>query len=180
MECLPKGVEDKNSKAAQALELVEQIFAEDKRLEAMPEDEVYEQRLKCVKPLLERYWELLGNISAVGGSNLDKAVHYSLNNRRELEAFLLDGRLELTNNRAERAVKPFVMGRKNWLFSDTNKGADASMMWYSVIESAKLNGLNVYGYLLHLLTELPKLGENPAPEQLDRFMPWANLPDFCK
>ncbi len=180
MECLPKGIEDKNSKAAQALELVEQIFAEDKRLEGLPEDEVYEQRLERIKPLLERYWELLGSISAVGGSNLDKAVNYSLNNRRELEAFLLDGRLELTNNRAERAVKPFVMGRKNWLFSDTNKGADASMMWYSVIESAKLNGLNVYGYLLRLLTELPKLGENPAPEQLDRFMPWANLPDFCK
>ena len=179
-ECLPKGIEDKNSKAAQALELVEQIFAEDKRLEAMPEDEVYEQRLKHVKPLLERYWELLGSISAVGGSNLDKAVNYSLNNKKELETFLLDGRLELTNNRAERAVKPFVMGRKNWLFSDTNKGADASMLWYSVIESAKLNGLNVYGYLLHLLTELPKLGENPLSEQLDSFMPWANLPDFCK
>lgn len=76
--------------------------------------------------------------------------------------------------------KPFVMGRKNWLFSDTNKGADASMMWYSVIESAKLNNLNVYGYLLHLLTELPKLGENPSPEQLDSFMPWTKLPDFCK
>ena len=118
---------------------------------------------------------MLENISAVGGSNLAKAVNYSLNNKKELEAFLLDGRLELTNNRAERAVKPFVMGRKNWLFSDTNKGADASMMWYSVIESAKLNNLNVYGYLLHLLTELPKLGENPAPEQLDSFMPWANI-----
>lgn len=161
------------------LELVEQIFAADKRLEGLPKDKVYEQRLERIKSLLERYWELLGNISAVGGSNLDKAVNYSLNNRKELETFLLDGRLELTNNRAERAVKPFVMGRKNWLFSDTNKGADASMMWYSVIESTKLNNLNVYGYLLHLLTELPKLGEKPAPEQLDRFMPWAKLPDFC-
>lgn len=179
VECLPKGIEDKNSKAAQVLELVEQIFAEDKRLEGLPKDKVYEQHLERIKPLLERYWELLGNISAVGGSNLDKAVNYSLNNRKELETFLLDGRLELTNNRAERAVKPFVMGRKNWLFSDTNKGADASMMWYSVIESTKLNNLNVYGYLLHLLTELPKLGEKPAPEQLDRFMPWAKLPDFC-
>lgn len=159
---------------------MEQTFAEDKRLEGLPKDEVYEQRLKHVKPLLERYWKLLENISAVGGSNLDKAVNYSLNNRRELETFLLDGRLELTNNRAERAVKPVVMGRKNWLFSDTNNGADASMMLYSVIESAKLNHLNVYGYLLHLLTELPKLGEKPEPEQLDRFVPWAKLPDFCK
>lgn len=53
-------------------------------------------------------------------------------------------------------------------------------MWCSVIESAKLNYLNVYGYLLHLLTELPKPGEKPAQEQLDSFMPWAKLPDFCK
>ena len=53
------------------------------------------------------------------------------------------------------------------------------MMWYSVIESTKLNNLNVYGYLLHLLTELLKLGEKLAPEQLDRFMPLAKLPDFC-
>ena len=179
-ECLPKGIEDKKSKAAQALELVEQIFVEDKRLEAMSEDEVYEQRLKRVKPLLESYWEFLGSISATGGSNLDKAVNYSMNNKKELEAFLLDGRLELTNNRAECAVKPFVMGRKNWLFSDINNGTDASMMWYSVNESAKLNNLTVYGYLLHLLAELPKLGEKPEPEQFDRFVPWANLIDFCK
>lgn len=107
---------------------MEQIFAEDKRLEAMPKNEVHEQRLEHIKPLLERCWEFLESILAVGGSNLDKAVNYSLNNRRELEKFLLDGRLELTNNRAESAVKPFVMGRKNWLFSDTNTGTDTSMM----------------------------------------------------
>lgn len=157
IECLPKGIDDKNSKTAQALELVEQIFAEDKRLGALSIDEIYDKWLERIKPILERYWALLGSISANGGSNLDKAVNYSLNNKKELKAFLLDGRLELTNNRAERAIKPFLTGRKNWLFADTNKGADASMMWYSVIESAKLNNLDVYGYLLHLLTELPKL-----------------------
>ena len=180
IECLPKGIDDKNSKAAQALELVEQIFAEDKRLEGLPINEIYDKRLERIKPILERYWALLGSISANGGSNLEKAVNYSLNNKKELEAFLLDGRLELTNNRAERAVKPFVMGRKNWLFADTNKGADASMMWYSVIESAKLNNLDVYGYLLHLLAELPKLGDCPPDDQLDSLMPWTELPKFCK
>ena len=69
---------------------------------------------------------------------------------------------------------------KPWLFADTNKGADASMMWYSVIESAKLNNLNVYGYLLHLFTKLPKLGEAPTDTQLDSLMPWAELPKYCK
>ena len=89
IECLPKGIDDKNSKAAQALELVEQIFAENKYLEGLPQNEIYEQRLQRIKPILERYWELLGSISATGGSNLNKAVNYSLNNRKELEAFLL-------------------------------------------------------------------------------------------
>ena len=180
VECLPKGIDNINSKAAQALEQVEQIFAEDKCLEGLPINEICEKRLERIKPMLERYWELLGSITANGGSNLEKAVNYSLNNKKELEVFLLDGRLELTNNRAERAVKPFVMGRKNRLFADTNKGADASMMWYSIIESAKLNNLDVYGYLLHLLNELPKLGEYPTDEQLDNLMPRAELPKFCK
>ena len=94
---------------------------------------------------------------------------------------LLDERLELTNNRAERAVKPFVIGRKNWLFSDTDKGADASARCYSIIESANLNGLNVFGYLSYLLTELPKLGNAPTDEQLDSLLPWSDtLPDYCR
>ncbi len=82
---------------------------------------VFEKRIEILKPLLERYWNLLENISAAGGSNLDKTVKYSLGNKKILESFLSDGRLELTNNRAEHAVKPFVMDRKNWLFSDTSK-----------------------------------------------------------
>ena len=94
---------------------------------------------------------------------------------------LLDERLELTNNRAERAVKPFVIGRKNWLFSDTDKGADVSARCYSIIESANLNGLNVFGYLSYLLTELPKLGNEPTDEQLDSLLPWSDtLPDYCR
>ena len=79
---------------------------------------------------------------------------------------LLDGRLELTNNLAERTVKPFVMARKNFLFSDTAKGADASALCFSVIETAKYNGLDPFGYLLFLLQELPKLGENPPSRVL--------------
>ena len=95
------------------------------------------------------------------GSALYKAVNYSLGNKRELEGFLADGRLELTNNRAERAVKPFVIARKNFLFSDTSKGADASALCFSMIETAKLNNLDVYGYLIYLLSELPKFGKEP-------------------
>ena len=94
---------------------------------------------------------------------------------------LLDGRLELTNNLAERTVKPFVMARKNFLFCDTAKRADASALCFSVMETARRNGLDPFGYLLFLLQELPKLGENPAEGQLTLLLPWAEtLPDYCK
>lgn len=181
VECLPKGIDDKNSKAVQALELIEQIFAADKGFEAMPENGRQAEREQKLKPLLNQYYELLETIDAPKGSNLYKAVLYSANQKDRLNNAVLDWRLELTNNAAERAIRPFVMGRKNWLFSDTDKGADASARCYSIIESAKLNNLNVFGYLTYLLTELPKLGTEPTSEQLDKFMPWSEtLPEYCK
>lgn len=124
---------------------------------------------------------VLDSFEAVEGTALSKAKNYSLNQKDALNAVLLDGRLELTNNLAERTVKPFVMARKNFLFCDTAKGADASALCFSVMETAKRNGLNPFGYLLFLLQELPKLGENPTDEQLIPLLPWDdNLPAYCR
>jgi hypothetical protein len=176
---MPKGIEDKNSKSSQALALVEKLFAAEKGFEGMSEDEIYKARLEKSKPILDEYWKLLGSIDAAGGSSLAKAAAYSIKNKKELEAFLLDGRIELTNNRAERAIKPFVIARKNFLFADTDKGAAASAMCFTIIESAKMNGLDVYGYLVFLLTELPKLGDSPSEEDLQKLLPWASLPEYC-
>ena len=78
---------------------------------------------------------------------LQTAVHYVLNQKKELMAFLKDGRLEVSNNRAERAIKTVVIGRKNYLFSTSLSGAEANAIIYSVIETAKEHGLNVYKYL---------------------------------
>ena len=180
VQCVPKGISEKDSKAAHALALIGRIFAADESFVDVPEN-YGEQRTAVLKPLFDEYFDYISAINAPGGSKLEKAVNYSLNQRKQLENILLDSRLELTNNLAERAIKPFVVGRKNWLFSDTDKGADASARCYSIIESAKLNGLNVFAYLSHLLTELPKLGENPPVEQLDKLLPWSSeLPEFCK
>ena len=119
--------------------------------------------------------------TAPGGSKLYQAVNYSLNHKTELEGYLADGRIEMTNNRAERAVKPFVIARKNFLFSDTSRGAESSALCFSMIESAKLNNLNVYVYLIYLFSELPKLGENPPEEKLTKFLPLSReLPSYCK
>jgi hypothetical protein len=147
----------------------------------MPENEIKEKRNAMLKPLIDNYWSFLETIDSPKGSGIYKAVQYSVNQKKQLSNVLLDSRIELTNNLAERAIKPFVVGRKNWLFSDTDKGADASARCYSIIESAKTNNLNVFGYLTHLLTELPKLGEEPTDGQLDLLLPWSNaLPDYCR
>src|SRR5690606_40164112 len=86
-------------------------------------------------------------------SHLGKAVEYCLNHWKELNNFLLDGRLELSNNRSERSIKPFVIGRKNFLFCITPRGAKASATTYSIVESAKENGLKPFEYLTYLFTE---------------------------
>ena len=181
VDCIPKGVTGEGSKAEQALSIVEEISAVEKGLVDMPVNDIYAAREEKMKPLLKRYWDLLESIDPPKGSALYKARNYSLNHRAELEGFLADGRLETTNNRAERAIKPFVMARKNFLFSDTSKGAEASALCFSMIETAKLNKLDVYGYLIYLLSELPKLGTNPDKEQLKKLLPWSKtLPEYCK
>ena len=80
-----------------------------------------------------------------------------MSQRKYLERYLLDGRLEISNNRAERSIKPFVIGRKNWLFANTPRGARASAVIYSSIETAKENGLNPYDYLTYIFECAPNV-----------------------
>ena len=81
--------------------------------------------------------------------------------------------VDISNNYAENAIRPFTVGRKNWLFCDTPKGADASAIVYTVVETAKANGLEPYRYLKLLLTELPYLGKTPSQEDLKQFLLWS-------
>ena len=181
MDCFVDGKPVQDSKSEAAFRLIEEMFA----LEQAWKDETPQARSDLrqenLRPLLEQYWALLDSFEAAEGTALSKAKTYSLNQKEALNAVLLDGRLELTNNLAERTVKPFVMARKNFLFCDTAKGADASALCFSVMETARRNGLDPFGYLLFLLQELPKLGENPSDEQLIPLLPWDdNLPAYCR
>ncbi len=88
--------------------------------------------------------------------------------------------MEIDNNRAERSIKPFVIGRKNWLFSNTPRGANASAIIYSIIETAKENNLKPYNYLIYLFEQLPNIdtGDNAV---IDSLLPWSvNLPENCR
>ena len=112
-------------------------------------------------PILEEYYAWLKAIHTEKGSKLGEAVRYSLNQKQQLCAFLDNGEVPISNNLAENAIRPFTLGRKNWLFCDTPKGAEASAVVYSMVESAKANGVEPFAYLQRALVELPYLGKSP-------------------
>lgn len=113
------------------------------------------------------------NIHPEKESKLEEAVRYSLNQKQQLCAFLDNKEVPLSNNLAENAIRSFTLGRKNWLFCDTPKGVEASAVVYSMVESAKANGVEPFAYLQRVLVELPYLGKLPSHEELEAFMPWV-------
>ena len=139
----------------------------------------YKARLKQSKPVMKKFFDWAKNSPALPKMPIGEAITYAQNQQFYLENVLLDGRLELSNNRAERSVKPFVTGRKNWMFSDTVNGANASAVLYSVVETAKENGLHPFDYLAFVFHTAPGLDFHNNPDVLDRLLPW-NAPPQCK
>jgi len=157
------------------------LFDIERELKGLSACERLVERQNRSKPVLESYLVWLGTVNALEGSKLAEAVNYSRNQHATLCRFLEDGHIDLSTNRIEAAIRPFVVGRGNWLFSDTAKGAQSSAIVYSLVETAKANGLNIYMYLVHLLGSLPSMGSISDPSQLDRLLPWSqDLPDHCK
>lgn len=178
-EALPKGENHEDSKSAIGLKYCNDLFNLEKEWVDLESEERYIKRLEQAKPVLDAFWSWISSLNVLQGSNLGKAVTYAINQKESLSAFLKDGRTEISNNRAENAIRPFVTGRKNWMFSDTKRGAVASATVFSIIETAKLNKLNPYMYLVHLFTQLPSLKELTS-ETLCPFLPWnEKLPEWC-
>ena len=101
-----------------------------------------------------------------------------MNQEPYLRRYLEDGHLSIDNNSAERAIKNFAVGRRNWLFAKSIRGADASAIVYSITETALLNGLKPYLYLTYILDQLRRMGPFPEAEELDRLLPWSKeLPE---
>ena len=118
---------------------------------------------------------------ATPGLKLEESIRYALAYMPYVRNAISEGRAELTNNRAERAVKPFVIGRKNWLFSNTPRGAEASCGIYSVVVSARESGLSPTAYVEWLLEELPLAGDLTDPAVVECFLPWSDkVPDRCR
>lgn len=171
VEAMPEGATQENAPAAKWLAYCSRLFEVEQKLEALPDDERREQRQLLSRPIVEEYYTWLETIFCPSGK-LKKAITYSLNQREYLCAFLDHGEIEISNNQVENAIRPIVVGRKNWLFCDTQAGANASVIIFTVLETAKANGLNPETYLSHLFSVLPeRFAANPQAPVAD-LMPW--------
>jgi transposase len=170
------------SVAQEGLDFCNRLFQLEQQFKDLDPEQRMLSRLEQSKPVLEAFeaWLKLRKNQVLPKSALGLAISYSLKLWDKLCNYLCDGRLEISNNRAERAIKPFVLGRKNFLFSNTPRGATASAIIYSVIETAKANQLSPFHYLTYLFEQLPNIDVN-EPAQLDVLLPWSEtLPDICK
>lgn len=172
-EAMPDGATVKTSKAAVGFQYCNKLFAQERKCAAYQPKYRQEYRQNRELPILEEYFAWLNTVHPEKGSKLEEAVRYSLNQKQALCAYLDNGEVPISNNLAENAIRPFTLGRKNWLFCDTPKGAEASAIVYSLVESAKANEIEPFAYLQHVLLQLPYLGKSHSHQELESLMPWA-------
>lgn len=175
---------DKTSAGYEVVEIIDEIFKQEDKLEReIPQDieqeewikQKYKLRKEKIAPVLEKFYEkvYLLNEKTIVNKKLREAVTYAINQEKELREFLNNGKIPLTNSKCERAIRPFAVHRKNWLFSDTTAGAEANAIYYSFIETAKLNKLNIYKYINYLLETLPQLEGEQKDTDIEKYLPWS-------
>ena len=161
--------------AAQGVKLISELFHLDGLYDKTKDKDRKDYRQREVAPKVDAYFawvkESLPKVPA-GGSTC-KALQYSLNQEEYLRFFLTDGKVPMDNNTAERAIRPFTLGRKNWVNVDSIRGAEASAIMYSLVETAKANGLRVYEYLEYVLTELAAHQDDTSGDFLADLLPWS-------
>ncbi len=155
-------------------------YEENYKKEGCQPEEILKRRKQDQSGILA---EILACLDQYGDQFLPKgkagqAIFYLKNNWENLTRYISNGALDISNNRAERAVKPFVIGRKNWLFCNCSQGAEASSVIYSMIESAKMNGLKIYEYLEYILE---KVDASMSEDELRKLLPYSPfLPESLK
>ena len=172
----------KGTGAWEAVEKIKRITHVNNQWNNLPLEKRLKERNRHLKPMLEEFFAWVKSESDISlpKSKYGQALEYALNQKEKVMNFFLDGRLELNNNMAERAVKPFVIGRRNWMFSNTPSGAKASCIIYSIVETAKMNHLDPYEYLKYVMEKYPR-DHAALPEEIEEFLPWSkSIPEYVK
>jgi hypothetical protein len=156
-----------------------QLYVVEKRLSGLSADEIKLRRQERSSPILEKLYRQLKyhEDKVYPEGYIAKAIGYCLNQWDKLIRYIEDGNLRIDNNDAERSIKPFVVGRKNWLFSNTEGGAKASSIIYSIVETCKANKVNPYDYFKFILENIHKAD---TKEKLREMLPWRLDKDLLK
>lgn len=171
----------KVTKAQEGVHFCDRLFKIERDIQSLSPDERYKEREAKSKPVLDAFWNWIESFPVLSGSKLGKAVGYALNNKQGLMNFLLDGRCAISNNIAERSIRVTTIGRKNWNFSTSKRGAEANGIVYSLIETAKANHINPQKYFEFLFEKLPNLTDELNLSVLEDYLPWANqVQQLCK
>lgn len=167
-KAMPKG---KTGKADQAIAYIKNLYRIEAKIKDEPPDKRYAIRQKQAKPILEKMekWLDKGLAHMLPSSKMGEALTYLKNQWERLTAYLNDGGYPIDNNAAERAIRPFTIGRKNWMFAKSQAGATASANLYSLIETAKANDINPYDYLREIFTRLPNM---TTKDDMGALLPW--------
>lgn len=159
---------------------IDELFKVEREIENLSPDEKVAKRQEKSAPIFKNFYDWVSLVSQkyITNKKLKEALTYAENQKENLIKFLEDGRIPLTNSKAERAIRPFAVHRKNWLFADSVEGAKANAIYYSLIESAKANNLNIYKYIKYLLDELPQLEGEQTEDVIEKYLPWSKeLPE---
>lgn len=151
----------KGGQAKQALSYIQKLYAVEKKAKSLLPADRHAMRQQDSIPILNAFHEWLDKAAArlLPNSPMGKAVSYTLKQWRYLEKYVEDGGYPIDNNQVEREIRPVATGRKAWLFADTQSGANASAVWFSIMLTCRANGVEPYAYLRHVLTELPQREE---------------------
>lgn len=169
-EATPKKATD--SLGAIGLGYCNRLFKLEEKWYQLTPEERYQQRHEKLLPIMDQFFDWCRQQHPLKGSKLQKAIDYALNHERVFRTVLEDGQLVLSNNLAERAIKAMVMGRKNWLFSQSFEGAKSTAIIMTIIETAKRHQLDTERYLAHLLEHLPNEPLFEKNEVLEAYLPW--------
>lgn len=174
METIPKGHEkDYSHPAVQGVLYCNKLFEYERsyKEKGLSYAQVYKRRQKDAMPVVEGFMRWFDGQHPEKGSRMERAVTYIRNRNDTLMTYLEDGRCSLSNNPSENSLRPVTLGRKNWLFSDSPDGANASMVVYTIVEMAKAYGLHPYDYLKYLLDSRP--GTDTTDAELKDLVPWS-------
>jgi len=173
-----QGKKRKKGAADKALNYIKKLYKLERtaRKNRLSPDEIFQMRQDEAKPILDDFekWLSKNKLLTPPKGLIGKAISYTLNQWHKLTGYIEDGRLSIDNNMAENSIRPFVIGRKNWLFSGTPEGAEASALLYSLIETAKSNKLEPYAYLRYIFDKLPTAS---SLEDYEALLPWNISPE---